>query len=71
MQLVRISGPGVLAYVLPTASGGTEVVYLAGEPQDRLPLTRKYADEVGNGLCGIDGVHEVPHLDASSDRVGR
>jgi hypothetical protein len=52
---VRIYGEGLLAYVLPTPEGGTELVYLAGDHQDRLVLGGDGTNYVIEDLGGRSG----------------
>ena len=69
MGFVMVNDSDGLAFVLPTATGGTELVYLTGEPKNRLGLRRDDAAQlldvrfgastgdgvVGHGLSDADG----------------
>jgi hypothetical protein len=59
---------GLLAYVLPTPTGGTELVYLVGEPQDHLALRGDNTDEIGDRAVGVDLSERLrPALDGPTD----
>jgi hypothetical protein len=62
MGFVTIRGEGVLAYVLPTADGGTELVYLAGEHEDGLLVRLESSDDVPDGLVGSGRTAREPNV---------
>jgi hypothetical protein len=53
MGLVTIADAGVLAFVVPTATGGTELVYLTGEPHKQVRLG--FHDETESDGSGVGG----------------
>ena len=55
MGYVMVKGDFGLAFVLPSASGGTELVYLTGKPKDGVGLSRDDA----NNLIAVHGACEV------------
>jgi hypothetical protein len=54
MQLIRINGE--LAEIVPTVPGRAKLVYLACEPEGRLPTEAKYA---GVDLSRLDGRQRI------------
>jgi hypothetical protein len=69
MGFVTLRGEGLLAYVLPTPTGGTELVYLAGEPQDGSTLTCEHTNQVVNRALDVH-VHATDSPSGTLDGGG-